>query len=41
MERILERKIGVSKYFSYVVVKSPIIRGYVPVRMLLGGDDEH
>ena len=41
MERILERKIGVSKYFSYIVVKSPIIRGYVPVRMLLGSDEEH
>jgi DNA-binding Lrp family transcriptional regulator len=40
MERILERNIGVSKYFSYIVVKSPIIRNYVPVRMLLGSDDE-
>jgi len=40
MERILERNIGVSKYFSYIVVKTPIIRNYVPVRMLLGADDE-
>lgn len=40
MERILERNIGVSKYFSYIVVKTPILRNYVPVKMLLEGGDE-
>jgi len=40
MEQILERNIGVSKYFSYVVIKSPIVRNYAPVRMLLAPDED-
>ncbi|HVK42221.1 MAG TPA: winged helix-turn-helix transcriptional regulator [Phenylobacterium sp.] len=34
IEKILERNIGVSKYFSYIVIKSPISRSHAPVKML-------
>ena len=35
IERILERNIGVSKYFSYIVIKSPIVKGHAPVKKLI------
>lgn len=35
MEDILERRIGVDKYFSYIVIKSIIVRDGVPVTALL------
>lgn len=34
IEKILERNIGVSKYFSYIVIKSPVVRNHVSVKML-------
>lgn len=38
MEQILERNIGVSKYFSYIVIKSPVVKGQPSVRMKLSAD---
>lgn len=35
MEDILERRIGVDKYFSYIVIKSIFVRDGVPIRSLL------
>jgi DNA-binding Lrp family transcriptional regulator len=35
MERLLERNIGIEKYFSYIVLKSPIIKGSLPLTTLL------
>lgn len=35
MEDILERRIGVDKYFSYIVIKSILVRDGVPIRSLL------
>ena len=31
--KILEKNIGISKYFSYIVIKSPIVKGQPSVRM--------
>ena len=36
IENLLERDIGIAKYFSYVVLKSPIIRTNLPVETLIG-----
>jgi DNA-binding Lrp family transcriptional regulator len=33
MEHILERNLGVSKYFSYIVIKSPIVRQQPSVKL--------
>jgi DNA-binding Lrp family transcriptional regulator len=33
MEHILEKNIGVSKYFSYIVIKSPIVKQQPSVRL--------
>jgi len=38
METILERNIGVEKYFSYIVIKSVFMRDTVPIRSLINGD---
>ncbi|MEO4001878.1 winged helix-turn-helix transcriptional regulator [Mesorhizobium sp. CAU 1732] len=38
MEGILERNIGVEKYFSYVVIKTIIQREHVPLKFLLGSE---
>lgn len=38
METILERNIGIEKYFSYIVIKTVFERGAVPVRSLLEGN---
>jgi len=37
MEAILERNIGVEKYFSYIVIKTIIDRGSVPIKSLAHG----
>lgn len=37
MENLLERNIGVSKYFSYIVIKSPIMKGQPSVRLHSSG----
>ena len=36
MESVLERNIGVEKYFSYIVIKTILERGGVPVKWLTG-----
>ena len=33
MEEILDSNIGVAKYFSYIVIKSAVVRGQPPVRL--------
>ena len=33
MEEILENNIGVTKYFSYIVIKSAVVRGQPPVKL--------
>ncbi len=35
MEELLERKVGVEKYFSYIVIKSPIVRSSPPILDLM------
>lgn len=35
MEGLLERNLGIAKYFSYIVIKSPIVREKLPIRELL------
>jgi len=34
IEAILESNIGVTKYFSYIVIKSPIVGAHAPIRSL-------
>jgi DNA-binding Lrp family transcriptional regulator len=34
IEKILLRNIGVNKYFSYIVIKSPVSKTFAPVKML-------
>ena len=36
IENILERNIGITKYFSYIVIKSPIVKMYYPLVKLFG-----
>jgi hypothetical protein len=31
MERLLDLDIGIEQYFSFVVLKSPIVRSYLPL----------
>ena len=38
IEEILEGDYGVAKYFSYIVIKSPIEKPYVPVKTLISED---
>jgi DNA-binding Lrp family transcriptional regulator len=35
MELILERNLGVEKYFSYIVIRSPIVRAASPLKTML------
>jgi DNA-binding Lrp family transcriptional regulator len=35
MENLLERNIGIEQYFSYVVLKSPIVKHTLPLKTLL------
>ena len=34
IESLLSREIGIAKYFSYVVIKSPILKPYLPIATL-------
>jgi len=34
IEGLLERKIGIEKYFSYIVIKSPFIKTHCPIERL-------
>jgi DNA-binding Lrp family transcriptional regulator len=36
MESLLERNIGIEKYFSYIVIKSPIMKHALPIKKLIG-----
>jgi DNA-binding Lrp family transcriptional regulator len=36
IEDILQRNIGITKYFSYIVIKSPIVKMYYPLVKLFG-----
>jgi hypothetical protein len=38
IEDILERDIGVAKYFSYIVIKSPIEKLHYPLAKLVNVD---
>ncbi len=38
IEGLLERNLGITKYFSYIVIKSPIVRMYYPLGKLFGAD---
>ena len=31
MERLIEMDIGIDKYFSFVVLKSPIVKSHLPL----------
>jgi hypothetical protein len=31
MERLLELDVGIDKYFSFVVLKSPIVKSHLPL----------
>jgi DNA-binding Lrp family transcriptional regulator len=35
MESLLERNIGIEKYFSYIVIKSPIMKNALPIKKLI------
>lgn len=35
METLLESNIGIEKYFSYIVIKSPIVKSTVPLKNIL------
>ena len=34
IERLLEQNVGIEKYFSYVVIKSPFVKSYLPLTAL-------
>ena len=34
MESILDKNIGIEKYFSYIVIKSPFIKTHCPIERL-------
>jgi hypothetical protein len=38
METLLDRRLGIEKYFSYIVIKSPILRQAAPLQKLLRGE---
>lgn len=39
MEYILDSDFGVAKYFSYIVIKSPVEKPFVPLRKLVESED--
>jgi DNA-binding Lrp family transcriptional regulator len=36
IEGLLERNIGIEKYFSYIVIKTPFVKPHLPVEQLFG-----
>jgi DNA-binding Lrp family transcriptional regulator len=34
MEELLERNLGIEKYFSYIVIKTPFIKSHLPIEQL-------
>jgi DNA-binding Lrp family transcriptional regulator len=39
IEGLLQRNVGIEKYFSYVVIKSPFVKTYYPLTTLFPADD--
>ena len=39
VEGLLERNIGIEKYFSYIVIKSPFIKPHYPIERLVNPSD--
>ena len=39
IESMLERNIGIEKYFSYIVIKSPFVKRHYPIERLFAPDD--
>ena len=37
IESMLEGNLGIEKYFSYIVIKSPFVKSYYPMQKLFGG----
>jgi len=35
MEKLLERNVGIERYFSYIVLKSHIVKNALPLKTLL------
>ncbi|MGC1331627.1 MAG: Lrp/AsnC family transcriptional regulator, partial [Pseudomonas sp.] len=35
IESIIDKNIGIAKYFSYIVIKSPVMKEVVPLRKLI------
>ncbi|UIN36841.1 Lrp/AsnC family transcriptional regulator [Methylobacterium oryzae] len=38
IDNLLDRKIGIAKYFTYIVIKSPIAKNHVPLEAILFDD---
>lgn len=39
VEIMLERNIGIEKYFSYIVIKTPFVKTHYPIERLFGQDE--
>ncbi|KVU63106.1 Lrp/AsnC family transcriptional regulator [Burkholderia cepacia] len=39
IERLLDRNLGIEKYFSYIVIRSPFVKHGVPLEKLLADED--
>jgi hypothetical protein len=39
IDALVNRNIGISKYFSYIVLKSPLIRAEAPMASLLAAQE--
>lgn len=39
MESLLERNVGIEKYFSYIVIKSPFVKPHYPIECLFEGNE--
>lgn len=39
IEALVNRNVGISKYFSYIVLKSPVLRSEVPIEALLSAQE--
>lgn len=39
IEGLLERNIGIEKYFSYIVIKTPFIKNFYPIERLIQPPD--
>lgn len=36
IEKLLERNVGIEKYFSYIVIKTPFVKPHYPIERLFG-----